>query len=76
MIRTTLIAFAALATIAAASPALAQAGAPVRTLGPADAGAGATVEIAARKASPCADKSCASKPLKRDAYVAPAQFGW
>ena len=32
MIRITLIAVAALATIATASPALAQAGAPVRTL--------------------------------------------
>ncbi len=34
MIRITLIAVAALATIATASPALAQAGAPVRTLVP------------------------------------------
>jgi hypothetical protein len=72
MIRVTLIAIAALATIATASSALAQAGAPVRTLNPS---ATAAVLIAERKAAPCADKSCASKPLKRG-YVAAAPLGW
>ena len=38
MIRMTLIAVATLATIAVAIPAAAQAGAPVRTLGPSDLG--------------------------------------
>jgi hypothetical protein len=74
MIRITLIAAAALATIATASSALAQAGAPVRTLSPSAATEAATV-IAERKAVPCADKSCASKPLKRG-YVAAAPLGW
>ena len=75
MIRISLIAFAALATIAAASPAAAQAGAPVRTLDPADPAASSTVLIGERKAAPCADKSCASKPLKR-AYAGAAPLGW
>ena len=75
MIRTALIALATLGTIAAVTPAAAQAGAPVRTLGPSDA-SNTTVTIAERKASPCADKSCAVKPLKREAYVAPPSFGW
>ena len=39
MIRTTLIAAATLATIAIASPAVAQTGAPVRTLNPSDSAA-------------------------------------
>ena len=71
-----LIALATLGTIAAATPAAAQAGAPVRTLGPADAVTNTIVTIAERKAAPCADKSCAVKPLKREAYVAPPSFGW
>jgi hypothetical protein len=74
MIRITLIAAAALATIATASSALAQAGAPVRSLNPAAAAEAATV-IAERKTAPCADRNCASKPLKRG-YVAPAPLGW
>ena len=75
MIRITLFAVAALATIATASSALAQAGAPVRTLNPSTTVQASTVVIAERKAAPCADKSCASKPLKRG-YVAAAPFGW
>jgi hypothetical protein len=75
MIRITLIAAAALATIAAASSALAQAGAPVRTLNPSATADASTVLIADRKTAPCADKSCASKPLKRG-YVAAAPLGW
>ncbi len=76
MIRTALIALATLGTIAAATPAMAQAGAPVRTLGPSDAVPNTTVTIAERKAVSCADKSCAAKPLKREAYVAAPSFGW
>ncbi len=76
MIRIALIAAATLATIVTASPALAQAGAPVRTLGSPDAVAGATVTIAERKAAPCADRGCAGKPLKRSGYVAAAPLGW
>ena len=75
MIRITLIAFAALVTIATASSALAQTGAPVRTLNPSATAEASTVLIAVRKAAPCADKSCASKPLKR-AYVGAAPLGW
>ena len=71
MIRISLMTAAALVAIAAASPAFAQAGAPVRTLHT----DGSTVSISERKAPPCADKSCASKPLKR-AYVAAAPLGW
>jgi hypothetical protein len=74
MIRIALIAVATLATIAAASPAAAQAGAPVRTLGSSDTVSNDTVAIAERKAAPCADKSCTSKPLKR--YVAAPPLGW
>jgi hypothetical protein len=74
MIRITLIA-AALATVATASSALAQAGAPVRTLNPSATADASTVLIAERKTAPCADKSCASKPLKRG-YVAAAPLGW
>ena len=75
MIRITLIAVATLATIATASPALAQAGAPVRTLNPSATAEASTVLIAERKAAPCADKSCVSKPLKRG-YVGAAPLGW
>ena len=75
MIRITLIAAAALATIATASAALAQAGAPVRTLNPSATAEASAVPIAERKAAPCADKSCASKPLKRG-YVSAAPLGW
>ena len=75
MIRITLIAVAALATIATASPALAQAGAPVRTLNPSATVDASTVLIAERKAAPCADKGCASKPLKRG-YAGAAPLGW
>jgi hypothetical protein len=74
MIRITLIAVATIATIATISPAAAQAGAPVRTLGPSDLGPSDTVTIAERKAVPCADKSCTNKPPKR--YVAAPPFGW
>jgi hypothetical protein len=75
MVRITLIAVAALATIATVSPALAQAGAPVRTLIPSVTAQGETAKIADRKAAPCADKSCPSKPLKR-AYAGTAPLGW
>jgi hypothetical protein len=75
MIRITLIAAAALATIATVSPALAQASAPVRTLVPSATVQGETVKVAERKAAHCADKSCASKPLKR-AYAGAAPLGW
>ena len=75
MIRTALIVLATLGTIATVTPAAAQAGAPVRTLGSSDA-ANTTVVITARKAQACFDKSCAVKPLKREAYVAPPSFGW
>ena len=73
MIRISLMTAATLVTIAAASPVLAQAGAPVRTLNPTVTTDVST--ISERKASPCADKSCASKPLKRG-YVAAAPLGW
>ena len=75
MIRITLIAAAALVTIATASSAWAQAGAPVRTLNPSAAAEASAVVIAERKAAPCADKSCASKPLKRG-YAGAAPLGW
>jgi hypothetical protein len=75
MIRITLIVVAALATIATASPGFAQASAPVRTLNPSATAEASTVLIAERKAAPCADKSCASKPLKRG-YVGAAPLGW
>jgi hypothetical protein len=74
MIRITLLAVATLATIATVSPAAAQAGAPVRTLGPSGTVANDTVAITERKAAPCADKSCPGKPAKR--YVAAPPFGW
>jgi hypothetical protein len=73
MIRTMLI--AAVAAIAVASPAVAQTGAPVRTLNPSETAAGSTVLIAERKALPCADKTCAAKPFKRG-YVGVAPLGW
>jgi hypothetical protein len=75
MVRISLIAAAALVTIASASSALAQASAPVRTLNPSAMTNGSTVQIAERKAASCADKSCAAKPLKR-AYVGAAPLGW
>jgi hypothetical protein len=75
MVRISLIAVAALATIATASSALAQAGAPVRTLNPSATADASTISVSERKAVPCADKSCASKPLKRG-YVAAAPLGW
>ena len=75
MIRITLIAAAVLATIATASSALAQAGAPVRTLNPYAAADASTISTAERKTAPCADESCASKPLKRG-YVSAAPLGW
>jgi hypothetical protein len=61
MVRISLIAAAALVTIA--------------TLNPSVTANGSTVVIAERKAAPCADKSCAAKPLKR-AYVGAAPLGW
>jgi hypothetical protein len=73
MIRTMLI--AAVAAIAVASPAVAQTGAPVRTLNPSETAAGSTVLIAERKALPCADKTCAAKPFKRG-YVGVVPLGW
>jgi hypothetical protein len=75
MIRITLMAAATLATIATAGSALAQAGAPVRTLNPSATAEAATVLIAEHKAAPCSDKSCGSKPLKRG-YVGPPPLGW
>ena len=75
MIRITLIAAAALATIVTASPASAQASAPVRTLNPSATADASTVLTAERRAAPCADKSCTGKPLKR-AYVGAAPLGW
>lgn len=73
MIRIALIAFATLATVAAASPAMAQAGAPVRTLNPSVTVEGSTVLIAERKEA-CADRNCAAKPAKR--YVGAPSLGW
>ncbi len=75
MIRITLIALAALATVAAATPASAQAGAPVRTLGSADVAATATALPAERKATPCSDRNCSGKPAKRG-FVMAAPLGW
>ena len=75
MIRTALIVAATIATIAAASTAAAQTGAPVRSLGAPETATAATM-IAARKAGPCADKSCSGKPTRRDTYVASAPLGW
>ena len=75
MIRIVLIAAATLTAIAIASPAVAQTGAPVRTLNPSDTGAGSTVLIAERKVAPCADKTCAARPIKRG-YVGAAPLGW
>ena len=75
MIRITLIAVATLATITTSSPALAQAGAPVRTLNPSATSDASTISTAERKTALCADKSCSSKPLKRG-YVGAAPLGW
>ena len=75
MIRTMLVAAATLTVLAIASPAVAQTGAPVRTLNPSDTAAGSTVLIAERKALPCADKTCAAKPFKRG-YIGAAPLGW
>ena len=75
MIRITLMAAAALVTIATASSALAQASAPVRTLNPSATAGASTISVAEHKAAPGADKSCVSKPLKRG-YVAAAPLGW
>lgn len=75
MIRTMLIAAATLGAITVASPAVAQTGAPVRTLNPSETAAGSTVLIAERKVSPCADKTCAVRPIKRG-YVGAAPLGW
>jgi hypothetical protein len=75
MVRISLIAAATLATIATASSAFAQATAPVRTLNPSATADASTISISERKATPCADKSCAGKPLKRG-YVAAAPLGW
>jgi len=74
MIRATLIAFTALATIAIVGPAAAQTGAPVRTLGAPSAATNSTVVIAERKAAPCSGESCASKPKRGYSGVAP--LGW
>jgi hypothetical protein len=74
MIRSVLIAAAALTAVAFAGPAVAQTGAPVRTLAPSDSTAGSTVLIAERTAPPCADKSCAAKPKR--GYVGAAPLGW
>jgi hypothetical protein len=73
MVRISLIAVAALVTIATASTA--QANAPVRTLNPSATADGSAIAIAERKAAPCADKSCAAKPIRR-AYVGAAPLGW
>lgn len=73
MIRATLIAIAALATIAIVGPAAAQTGAPVRTLGAPDAATNSAVSTAERKATPCAGESCASKPKR---FQAAAPLGW
>ena len=75
MVRISLIAAVTLATIATASSALAQAGAPVRTLNPSATADTSTISISERKAVLCADKSCTGKPLKRG-YVAAAPLGW
>jgi hypothetical protein len=75
MIRMILVAAAILATIAIASPAVAQTGAPVRTPLPPHSVAGSTVLIAERRAPPCADRSCAAKPFSRG-YVGAAPLGW
>ena len=64
MIRMMLVAAAILATIAIASPAVAQTGAPVRTPLPGHSVAGSTVLIAERRAPPCADRSCAAKAFQ------------
>ena len=73
MIRIALLAVAVLATLAAASSALAQASAPARPLGSPVTVETPAVRIAERKAAPCADKTCAGKPLKRG-YVAAARL--
>lgn len=75
MIRITLIAAVALATITAVSPVSAQTGAPVRTRGPSITVEGSTVLIAERKAAPCAGENCASKPARRG-YAGAAPLGW
>jgi hypothetical protein len=73
MVRIPLIAATALMTIATANSAFAQAGAPVRTLNP--AAEPSASPVAERKTAPCADKSCAAKPIKR-AYAGAAPLGW
>jgi hypothetical protein len=75
MIRTALLTAATLTVVAVASPAVAQTGAPVRTLNPSESAAGSTVLIAERKAQPCADQSCATKPAK-PGWVGAAPLGW
>jgi hypothetical protein len=74
MIRITLFA-AALATIAAVTPAAGQSSAPVRTLDAAATAERSPVSITVRKAAPCAESGCVSKPAKR-AYVGTAPLGW
>jgi hypothetical protein len=75
MIRTMLVAAAALAAVVVACPATAQTGAPVRAPVPSESTSGSTVLIAERKAPPCADKPCATKPFK-GGYVGAAPLGW
>jgi hypothetical protein len=75
MIRIALLAAATLTAIAVASPAMAQAGAPVRTLNPSESSGGSPVLIAERKAQPCVDKDCVAKPAKRG-WVGAASLGW
>ena len=70
MIRIALIAVA-LATVAAAGPAVAQSAAPVRTLGAPEK----AITVAARKAGPCLDKNCTGRPARHDTYVASAPLG-
>jgi hypothetical protein len=54
---------------------MAQTGAPVRTIGTSEPMVGSTALIGERKAAPCAEKSCAGKPLKRS-YVGAPSLGW
>jgi len=75
MVRISLIAAAALATIATASPVFAQANASVRALNLSITAETSSVAIVERKVAPCADKTCAGKPFKRG-YVAAAPLGW
>jgi hypothetical protein len=75
MVRISLIAAATFATIVTANSAFAQATAPVRTLNPSATADASTISTSERKPVPCADKSCAGRPLKRG-YVAAAPLGW